>query len=139
MLIYDGVFEWEGWGGKLKLGKGHCHLRLHDRTRDQKKEILLLKPYVAIVCELPGNTVSVRAYTGHIATGVVKKFDLAPHRLLWIEYYPERTYGASGEHSVPERYDAIEFTWEGRKAVSPRCQTLKPPLLDTIKAIAAEK
>jgi hypothetical protein len=136
MLMYDGVFKWKGWGGKLSLGKGSCHLILYDRTREQTKGLAHLRPIVAIVRELPGNSVSVRAFSGHIATSVVEQFDLDPHRLLWIEYTPGSTYGRHNEHTIPERYDAVEFTWEGRRALSPRWETLKPPALDMVREIA---
>ncbi len=53
-LIYDGVFHWKGWGGKLGLGKGRCRLKLFDRARDGSPGVSHLKPLVAIVRELPG-------------------------------------------------------------------------------------
>jgi hypothetical protein len=139
MLIYDGIFKWKGWGGKLGLGKGRCHLTIYDRTRGQDKGLSHMKPLIAIVRELPGNSVSVRALSGHIVTSVVEEFNLDPHRLLWIEYYPESTYGKDNEHVIAERYDAVEFSWEDGMAVSPRWETLKPPALDDVKAIAEGK
>jgi hypothetical protein len=90
---------------------------------------------VAIVRELPGNTVSIRAVAGHIATSVVGQFDLDPQRLLWVEHYPRSVYGKDGEHEIPERYDVIQFTWESTRAISPRWEPLKPPLLDTIRRL----
>ena len=136
MLIYDGIFKWKGWGGKMGLGKGRCHLTIYDRTQEQTRGLSHLKPLIAIVRELPGNSVSVRALSGHIATSVVEEFNLVPHRLLWIEYYPESTYGKDNEHVIAERYDAVEFSWDQRRAISPRWETLKPPVLDMVKEIA---
>ena len=136
MLIYDGIFKWKGWGGKLGLGKGRCHLTIYDRTQAQDQGLSHLKPLIAIVRELPGNKVSVRALSGHIATSVVEQFSLDPQRLLWVEHYPESTYGKDNEHVIPERYDAVEFSWEDGLAISPRWETLKPPALDMVKEIA---
>ena len=30
MIVYDDIFEWEGWGGRLKLANGRCRLRIYD-------------------------------------------------------------------------------------------------------------
>ena len=137
-LIYDGVFKWKGWGGKLGLGKGRCHLWIYDRGDERKKAVAHLRPIVAIVCDLPGNLVSVRAFAGHIATSVAAEFDIDPHRLLWVEYTPGSTYGSNDEHVIEARYEAVEFTWEDRRALSPRWEPLKPPELDTVKAIIGQ-
>jgi hypothetical protein len=57
--------------------------------------------------------------------------------MLFIEYYPETTYGDRQQHIIPEKYDAVEFTWIDGRAIEPKWRTLKPPLLDMIKKLVA--
>jgi hypothetical protein len=135
MLIYDDIFSWSGWGGKLMLGSGKCRLRIYDLKKDDKKSLMHLRPFIVVVSDVPGSKMSVKAATSHIVTLVAQRFNLNPHRMLWIEYYPENKYGVDGKRVIPEKFDAVEFTWHEDKAIQPKWRTLKPPLLDEIKKL----
>ncbi len=135
MLVYDDIFSWRGWGGKLGLGSGKCRLRIYDLTKSDAKSLTHLRPIIVVVSDVAKSNVSVRSCTSHVATMVAKEFDIEPNRMLWIEYYPENSYGVDSEHVIPEKFDAVEFTWHGGKAIQPKWRTLKAPLLDTIKAL----
>ena len=135
MLVHDDIFPWEGWGGRLKLGSGKCRLRIYDLKKSNKKSLIQLRPVIVVVSDVPGSKMSVRSATSHIVTLVAKEFNIDPHRMLWIEYYPENKYGVDGKHVISEKFDAVEFTWHEGKAIQPKWRTLKPPLLDEIKKL----
>jgi len=78
---------------------------------------------------------SVRSCTGHIASNVTRQFNIEPHRMLYIEYYPATVYGDRQQHVIPEKYDVVDFTWHEGRAIEPKWRTLKPPLLAVIKEI----
>ena len=136
MLIYDDIYSWEGWGGKLRLASGKCRLRIFDLKAGNKKGLAHLRPMIAIASDVPESRMSVRSCCGHIATSITKKFNIKPHRMLFIEYYPATVYGEHREHAIKEKYDVVEFNWHHDKAIEPKWRTLKPPLLDVIKALA---
>ena len=77
----------------------------------------------------------VRSAVSHVATLVAEEFDLEPHRMLWLEYYPESRYGKDGARLIPEKFDIVEFTWHQAKAMHPSWRELKPPLLNEIKKL----
>ena len=133
MMIYDGNFSWEGWGGELRLASGECRLRIFDLQKEKADGPAYLKPMIVIVSDIPQSRMSVRSCTGHIATNVARQFKIEPDRMLYIEYYPETTYGDHQQHIIPEKYDAVEFTWIDDRAIEPKWRTLKPPVLDMIK------
>jgi len=78
---------------------------------------------------------SIKSCAGHIATRVAATFGIDPHRMHYIEYYPETQYGNTGQHSIPERFELVELTWHEGKAIRPRWRELKPPLLDIVKQL----
>jgi len=135
MLIHDDIFEWSGWGGKLSLGSGKCRLRIYDLKETGAKSPSHLHHTIVIVTDVPNNNRSVKSSTSHVATQVVKEFNLNPQRTLWIEYYPESKYGVDSEHVMPERFEAVEFTWHAESAIKPQWRELKPPLLDEIRKL----
>ncbi len=135
MLIHDDIFAWSGWGGRLSLGSGKCRLRIYDLKEADAKDITHLHRIIAIVSDVPDSKMSVKSCTSHVATQVVKKFNLNPQRTLWVEYYPESKYGVDSEHVILERFEAVEFTWHADKAITPQWRELKPPLLDEIKRL----
>ncbi len=135
MLIHDGIFSWEGFGGKLKLSSGRCRLRLYDLSRDPTGGAAHLRPFIAIVSDVPESRMSVRSCAGHVATSVARDFKIDPQRMLYIEYYPESIYGVHGERTIPEKYEAVDFSWTEGGAIQPRWRTLQPPLLDVIRRI----
>ena len=132
MLIYDDIYHWKGWGGKLGLASGSCRLRIFDQKKDRPKDLVPLRPVVVIVSDVPGNKMSVRSCAGHIATMVTKEFGINPQRMLWIEYYPALEYGREVIHTVPERYDSVEFVWKGDRAIEPKWRPLRSPILDEV-------
>jgi hypothetical protein len=138
MLIFDDIYAWSGWGGKLKLGSGKCRLRIYDLKKGNKRGLMHLRPTIVVVSDVEDSKISVRSCSGHIATLVTKAFGIDPLRMLWVEYYPEHKYGAGGIHFIPEKLDAVEFTWYGDKAIQPKWRPLMPPLLDEIKRLIQE-
>ena len=99
---------------------------------EEPKDLLLMRPTIVIVSDVPGNEMSIRSCAGHIATMVTKEFAIKPQRMMWIEYYPEQKYGQKDDHTIPEKYDAVEFLWKKDKAVEPKWRILKPPLLEQV-------
>ena len=135
MLIHDDIFSWKGWGGKLRLGSGKCRLRIYDLTKRKVVGLMHLRPIIAVVSDIPESNMSVKSCISHIATLVSKEFNIEPHRMLWIEYYPENRYGIEDVHIIPEKLDVVEFTWHDDKAIKPKWRTLKQPLLGEIKKL----
>jgi hypothetical protein len=138
MLIYDDIYAWSGWGGKLKLGSGKCRLRIYDLKKGNKKGLMHIRPIIVVVTDVKESKMSVRSCSSHIATLVAKEFNIDSHRMLWVEYYPEHKYGAGDSHVIPEKLDAVEFDWHGDKAIQPKWRPLMPPLLDEIKKLIQE-
>jgi len=134
MLIYDDIFTWDGWGGKLRLASGKCQLRIFDLAHEEQGGIKILKPVIVVTSDIGGQKVSIRSCGGHIATMVVKRFDIDPNRMVWIEYYPALEYGKGDKvNIVPERYDIAEFTWDDGRAFQPVWRPLRPPMLNLVK------
>ena len=134
MVIYDDIFEWEGWGGELKLAKGRCRLRIFDLNRSDRKDVLHLRPMVVVASDLPREgmmkgEVSVRSAASHIATVVSQRFGIDPQRMQFVEYTPRETYGKHGEYVIQPGYDAVEFTWEDGLALFPRHKPIDPELV----------
>jgi hypothetical protein len=138
MLVHDGMYSWEGFGGKLKLSSGCCRLRLFDLSRDPSGGAAHLRPFIAIVSDVPESRMSVRSCAGHVATSVARDFKIDPPRMLYIEYYPESIYGEHRERRIAEHYEVVGFHWTEGGAIQPRWRTLQPPLLDVIRRIVGE-
>ena len=140
MLIHDNVYSWDGWGGKLRLGNGKCRLQIFDLRKDRTaKGISFLKPIIVVITDVPESKMTIRSCTGHIATCVTNAFHIDPSRMLWIEYYPQTTYGMQGERVIPERLETVEFEWKEDKAIRPKWRPLKPPLLEAVKQLISQK
>ena len=112
MLIHDDIYSLEGFGGKLKLGSGRCLLRIFDMEKDGG--LPDLRPIIVIVSDLPDekktySTMTVKGCASHIATRVTMDFDIDPHRMMWIEYYPGHSYGPHNEKRIPDWLEAVEF------------------------------
>ena len=133
MLIYDDIYSWEGWGGALRLASGKCHLRIYDLKDHHRQGLAHLRPIIVIASDVSDSRMSVRSCCGHIATCVTREFDIEPHRMMFIEYYPQTEYGDKRQHIIEEKYDMVEFNWLDEGAIEPKWRTLKPPLLDAIK------
>lgn len=143
MLIHDDIFSWEGFGGMLELASGRCRLRIFDLSKAKNSKVMHIKPFVVVVSDLPGDDtafkkLSVRSCTSHIATSVVREFNLDPQRMVYLEYYPASTYGDRQQHQIPAKFDLVDFQWHGVKALHPRWRQLDPPLLDTIRELILE-
>jgi len=104
MLIYDDIFSWDGFGGKLKLASGKCRLKIYDLGGEQTDGLLLLKPIIVIAMDHPDSKMSVRSCSSHIATMVIQTFQIAPGRMQFVEYYPQKTYGKEGKNFIPEMF-----------------------------------
>ena len=135
MLIYDDTYSWEGWGGALRLASGKCHLQIYDLKDDDRQGLAHLRSIIVIVSDVPDSRMSVRSCCGHIATCVTREFGIKPHRMMFIEYYPQTEYGEKKQHIIEEKYDLVEFKWLDEGAIEPKWRTLKAPLLDAIKAL----
>lgn len=135
MLIYDGIYSWEGFGGILRLASGKCHLQIFDLKENKRTGLAHLRPIIAIATDVAESRMSVRSCSGHIATSVARKFDIKPDRMMFIEYYPRKVYGERGDHVIEEKYDVVDFNWHGDKAIQPKWRALKPPMLDVVKEL----
>jgi hypothetical protein len=135
MLIHDDIFIWEGFGGPLRLAHGKCRLRIYDLNQSRTKGLAHLKPIIVMVSDVPGSAMSVRSCISHVATQVAKQFELSRQRIHYIEYYPARTYGQKNQHTIPERFEAVEFVWHEDKALHPSWKDVDPSLLDTLKTL----
>jgi hypothetical protein len=129
MLIYNDIFDWKGFGGKLKLASGKCRLKIYDLSRDPADGLVHLKPMVVIAIDHPKSNMSVRSCSSHIATMVSQKFHIAPSRMQFVEYYPQKTYGRDGKNCIPEMFEAVDFTWKEDLAIHPKLRPPPPPLL----------
>ena len=135
MLIFDDIFTWEGWGGKFKLGSGRCRLRIFDLEKGKHTSLRHIRPIVIVAADVPESKMSVRSCSSHIATKVAESFNIHPNRMLFVEYYPAVSYGEQDEHHIPERFDAVDYTWHQGKALHPKWRTLRSPMRDIIKAL----
>lgn len=135
MQIYDDIFSWEGFGGRLRLASGTCRLRIFDLKKSKTKNTLVLRPIVVVVKDIPGQDVTVRSCAGHIATMVTAQFNIDPQRMLWVEYYPVSEYGKVKRRVISERFDSVDFTWYENRALEPKWRPLKPPMLDIVKSL----
>ena len=145
MLIYDEIFSWDGFGGRFHLAAGSCRLRIIDLSQGKDKKVTHLKPKVVVVSDLPDDSpkmkkVSVRSCSSHIATCIVEKFNLDPHRIVFVEYYPGSTYGDHNQYIITPKYELVEFDWHENKALHPKWQTLGrslreivAPMIESIK------
>ncbi len=142
MVIYDDIFEWEGWGGKLKLAHGRCRLRIFDLNQGATSGVVHIRPIVVVASDLPRDTmmmgeVSVRSASSHIATVVCRRFEIDPARMQFVEYTPAETYGRQGEYVIQACFDAVAFTWKDNLALFPKSQPLDPPLREIVQDLVA--
>ncbi len=135
MLIYDDIYSWEGFGGILRLASGKCRLQVFDLKKGDTRGLAHLKPIIVIASDVPDSRMSVRSCCGHIATGVARKFNIKPDRMVFLEYYPQTVYGPEQNHVIAEKYDLVDFNWHQDKAIQPRWRSLKPPMLDVVKQL----
>ena len=78
---------------------------------------------------------TVKSCASHIATLVTEDFGIDPARMLWIEYYPRKTYGKDDAKVIDEVIESVEFDWYDGKAVMPKWRELKPPMDEIIRKL----
>ena len=114
-------------------------MRIFDLRKDETaKGVSFLKPIIVVITDVPDGKMSIRSCTSHIATCVANDFNIDPSRMLWIEYYPQTTYGQEGERVIPERLEAVEFEWRNDKAIRPKWRPLQPQLLEAVKELISK-
>jgi hypothetical protein len=137
MMIHDSIFAWEGFGGLYQLAAGKCRLRILDISKGERRTVAHLKPIIVVVSDLPGDhpqfrNISVRSCAGHIATTVVKRFGINPHRMIYVEYYAPSAYGDRNQHVIEARYEAVDFAWFEDKAMHPKWRPLPKSLQEIV-------
>ena len=140
IIRYDDIFAWDGWGGEFKLTSGRCHLRVYDLQKSTNHDPIFLKSIIVVVSDLPESygkpgVMSIRSCAGHIATRVTRQFRINPERMLYVEYHPQKFYGRSRIHTVPERYEAVDFKWRNQKAFAVNWRVLDARLRDQVKRL----
>ena len=138
MLIYNDIYNWNGWGGAFRLGSGKCRLKIWDLKRHDGGGLSFLKHFLVVATDLPREKpgdMTVKSCSSHIATSVAKQFAIDPGRMQFVEYYPARTYGRQDEHLIEERFDAVDFTWHDDKAIDPSYRPLEGPLVEILKQL----
>ena len=133
MLIFDDIFHWEGFGGKLRLASGKCLLKIFDLSRGGSGGVFHLKPMVVVATDLADSKMTVRSCCSHIATTVAMQFNIAPQRMQLVEHYPETVYGEEAKQCIPEKFDAVELVWEKGVALHPKWRPVEGPLLEFLK------
>lgn len=136
MIIYDGTFRWDGFGGRLKLASGECLLRIIDlRKKEPPTDITYVKPIIVVVSDRPGSPMSVKSCAGNIATLVTQDFNISPARMTYIEYYKEVDYGKEPVRTIPEEFETVKFEWHQGKAIKPTWRPTDPSMITTVKNI----
>ena len=138
MLIYSDIYTWEGWGGRLRLGRGKCRLYIFDLSKGDTPNLAYMRPFIVIVSDVPESSLSVRSCAGHIATKVVADFHINPQRMMYIEYYSATEYGKKGLYTIPARYDTVSFSWFQDKAVTPTWRTLPLKMRNNVRSLIYE-
>lgn len=133
MLIHDDIFDWEGFGGQLRLGSGRCRLRIYQLGKTGSSDLAYLRPFIVVVSDIPESRMTVKSCVSHIATSVAKAFNIRSNRMVLVEFYPRKTYGSQNEHVIPERFEAVDFTWIGDKAMHAKWRDLEQPLLGIVR------
>lgn len=138
MKLFDDIYKWEGWGGRMKLGSGKCRLRIFDLKKGGRQGVSLLHPFIVIASDVPNSRMSVRSCISHIATCVARDFNLDPHRTVWIEYYPARIYGINNQFTIPEKFERVDLDWNDDLAIQPSWRPLKPEMRQLVVELVAE-
>jgi len=142
MKLYDGIYQWQGWGGVFRLGSGRCRLWVVDFSRDRPKGLHLIRPVIVVASDVAKENpadMTVRSCNSHIATSVAREFAIDPARMQFVEYSPRQTYGVDGDQVIAERFDAVDFTWHEANAMKPVYRPLAQPLLDLVRELVLEQ
>ena len=135
--VYNGLLDWDGWGGEFRLVAGQCRLWIFDLRAEADARLTLLNPMLVVVSDLPENygkpgVMTVRSCAAQIATKVARQFSIKPQRLQYVEYYPARRYGMNHEHLIGEKFDRVRFEWQNQRAINPRWEVLQDPLIEIV-------
>lgn len=136
MRIFDDIFEWDGWGGVMRLGSGKCHLQIYDLQKAESSGLTHLKPIILLLRDLPKkriNDMSVRSSIGNIVTLAMQRFDLDCHRTQVVHYSPGCVYGPENDRVIEEKFEVVEFSWDQQRALNPHWRPLTGPLRDWLK------
>ena len=136
MRIYDDIFDWDGWGGVMRLGSGRCHLQIYDLQKAKGGSLTYLKPIILLLRDLPKkriNDMSVRSSIGNIATLAMQRFKLEPQRCLLVLYSPGCVYGPENDRVIPEKFETVDFDWNEHRALNPHWRPLTGPLCKWLK------
>ena len=82
VLIYDEIYSWEGFGGVLRLASGKCRLWIFDLKKGDREGLAHLRPIIIIASDVADSRMTVRSCCGHIASGVARKFNIKPERMI---------------------------------------------------------
>lgn len=137
-LLFDGIFAWEGFGGRFRIGAGRCRLRIFDLRKGPTKKtgrLPHLRPYIIVATDVEDSRMTVKSCVSHLATSVIDRFGIDPQRMIFVEYYRAQRYGLQNENVIPERFEAVDFEWYEKKALYPRWRPLNPPLLAVVKEL----
>lgn len=142
MVRFDDIFSWEGFGGKYRLAAGQCWLRIFDLQHHEHQKVTPLKPLLAVVSDLPDESpkikkLSIRSCASHIATTIVNRFHIDPHRMVYVEYYAPSSYGDRNQFTIQAKYDAVDFIWHDNLALHPKWRSLKEPLVHVVAKLIA--
>lgn len=133
MLIFDDIFHWDGFGGRLRLASGKCHLKIFNLSRGDVGGVVHLKPMLVVATDLADSKMTVRSCCSHIATTVARQYNIAPHRLQLVEHYPEKVYGEKTKQRIPQKFEAVELVWEQGLALHPKWRPVEGLLLDFLR------
>ena len=59
MLIFDDIYSWEGFGGKLRLASGKCRLQMFDLEKGEKKGVAHIRPVIIVASDVADSRMSV--------------------------------------------------------------------------------
>ena len=95
------IFKFEGFHGTSAI----CGLQVYDRLSDNR--------VVVVVTELEENKgTSITNAAETLATQVCRARKISPHRLVWIEHYPQR---GSALRPLEPTWDILTFEWDWKR------------------------
>ena len=83
--------------------------------------ITIYRAVQLIVVEETGEGMSITNAAERIATEVVKRYDIDPKRMMYVEHYPAEQRLLYGES-----FDLVTFTWDGKTARNPDWRHMPP-------------
>ncbi|MDY6905713.1 MAG: hypothetical protein SWH61_13640 [Thermodesulfobacteriota bacterium] len=133
MILYNDIFQWEGLSKPLGLAMGKIRLRIFDLNQQRGSQITHIRPIIVVVSDVPGEKITVKGWAAPLATFICREFAIDPNRMTWVEHYPRVQYGIDNAKYIPEKYEAVDFTWQDDMAAHPRWRPMKSPMLDIVR------